>query len=235
MTCEETDKVENTTTTPNYKDDNAKQQLRPRINPDNIRIYTKDKTDPNYNPDEFLLEKEQKLTKQRDEGLITQDEFEEQLTNYTPGQKIIMREDQRKFKEMTKLTEENPNLTKSQLLLNSFDFADFKFKNLLEVSCFRQSMLLGLSAGLGLGTVIFVTSKTVKKTTNWALIGFFSGSIFGWEKCRYQRSQQLDIEKKLKEFQHQQKLKSLEKEQKMKMNENKIQEVDQKKKWYKFW
>lgn len=217
-----------------YKDDTVKQHLKPRINPDNIRIYTKDKTDPNYSPDEFLLEKEHRLAKERDAGLITQDEFEKELTNYTPGQKIIMREEQRKYKELTKLSGEKPNITKKELLLNSFDLDDFKFKNLLEVSCFRQAMLLGLSTGLGLGTVIFITSKTVKKTTNWALIGFFSGSIFGWEKCRYQRSQQLDIEKKLKEFQHQQKLKRVEKEKKL-AEETSTQHVSQQKKWYKFW
>lgn len=231
MASENTDE---STASTGYKDDTVKQKLKPRINPDNIRIYTKDKTDPNYNPDDFLLEKEHKLAKERDAGLITQEEFEKELTNYTPGQKIIMREDQRKYKELTKLRGENPDLTKKDLLLNSFDLEDFKFKNLLEVSCFRQAMLLGLSTGLGLGTVIFITSKTVKKTTNWALIGFFSGSIFGWEKCRYQRSQQLDIEKKLKEFQHQQKLKREVKESKL-AEEITNQQVSQQKKWYKFW
>lgn len=234
MASEENTKVEGSESAPNYKDEVASKQLKPRINPENIRIYRKDKTDPNYNPDEFLLEKEQKLMKQRDAGTITQDEFEEQLTNYTPGQNIIMREDQRKYKELTELSKKDPTLSQNQLLLSSFNLDDFKFKNLLEVSCFRQSMLLGLSTGLGLGTVIFITSKTVSKTTNWALIGFFSGSIFGWEKCRYQRSQQMDIEKKLKEFQHQQKLKSLEKEQKM-VEEATRAANEQKKKWYKFW
>ncbi|XBW36499.1 hypothetical protein QEN19_002076 [Hanseniaspora menglaensis] len=234
MASEEVIKTEENTSIPNYTDETSGKHLRPRINPDNIRIYTKDKTDPNYNPDEFLLEQEQKLTKQRDAGVITQDEFEEQLTNYTPGQKIIMREDQRKYKELTKLSEKDPTLSKNQLLLNSFNFEDFKFNNLLEVSCFRQSMLLGLSTGIGLGAVIFITSKTVKKTTNWSLIGFFSGSIFGWEKCRYQRAQQMDIEKKLKEFQHQQKLKSLENEKRL-IDKSKNVEIEHKKKWYKLW
>lgn len=215
---------------PVYKDEKSSTQLKPKINPENIRIYTKDKSKPDYNPDEFLLEKEQELKKQRDQGLISQSEFDEQLESYTPGQKIVMRDEQRKYKQLQALKEQNPEYTKKDLILRSFSLDDFKFANLLEVSCFRQAMLLGLSTGMGLGTVIFLTTKTVKKTTNWSMIGFLSGSIFGWEKCRYQRSQQSEIENRLKRFQELQKAKAAENQGKP-SNEP---EQD-KKKWYKPW
>ncbi|SGZ41539.1 uncharacterized protein HGUI_03740 [Hanseniaspora guilliermondii] len=215
---------------PVYKDENSNTQLKPKINPDNIRIYTKDKSSPNYNPDEFLLEKEQELKKQRDQGLISQSEFDEQLKSYTPGQKIVMRDEQRKYKQIQELKEKHPEYTKKDLILRSFSLDDFKFSNLLEVSCFRQAMLLGLSTGMGLGTVIFLTTKTVTKTTNWSMIGFFSGSIFGWEKCRYQRSQQSEIENRLRRFQEIQKAKLAENQS------TPSNETDQdKKKWYKPW
>ncbi|GMM41748.1 hypothetical protein FOG51_03175 [Hanseniaspora uvarum] len=218
---------------PQYTDEKSRTQLKPKINPENIRIYTKDKSKPDYNPDEFLLEKEQELKKQRDQGLISQDEFDDQLKSYTPGQKIVMRDEQRKYKQLVALKEQNPEYTKKDLILRSFSFDDFKFSNLLEVSCFRQAMLLGLSTGMGLGTVIFLTTKTVKKTTNWAMIGFFSGSIFGWEKCRYQRSQQSEIENRLKRFQDLQKAKAAETQNNGLPSDEQSKNAE--KKWYKPW
>ena len=219
---------------PQYTDQTASTQLKPKINPENIRIYTKDKSDPNYNPDEFLLEKEQQLKKERDQGLISQDEFDEQLKSYTPGQKIVMREEQRKYLQIKELQEQHPEYSRKDLVLKSFSLDDFKFKNLMEVSCFRQAMLLGISTGVGLGTVIFLTTKTVRKTTNWAMIGFFSGSIFGWEKCRYQRSQQGEVEDRLRQFQELQRVKAAESENKPEEVVNEQAPKD-KKKWYKPW
>ncbi|KAL6941546.1 hypothetical protein ACO0RG_002680 [Hanseniaspora osmophila] len=154
---------------------------------------------------------------------------QEMLTNYTPGQKILLRDTKPKYSE----NEQNSEKTYEQLL-ETFSKDDLKPSNLVVVPCFRQAGLLGLSTMFVVGSVMFISLKNVKRASNWAVAGFGIGSIFGWEKCRYQRRKELQIANKLDALQQ-----AVKEKQEKKLNslqENAAKKAqDQEKSWYKFW
>ncbi|KAL6945153.1 hypothetical protein ACO0QE_002599 [Hanseniaspora vineae] len=164
-----------------------------------------------------------------DEERREQAREQEMLTNYTPGQKILLRDTKPKYSE----NEQNSENAYEQLL-ETFSKDDLKPSNLVVVPCFRQAGLLGLSTMFVVGSVMFISLKNVKRASNWAVAGFGIGSIFGWEKCRYQRRKELQIANKLDALQQAAKEKQ---EKKLKaLQENAVKKSqDEEKSWYKFW
>ncbi|ODQ82102.1 hypothetical protein BABINDRAFT_160298 [Babjeviella inositovora NRRL Y-12698] len=76
---------------------------------------------------------------------------------------------------------------------------DFSPSNMMKIPCFREGMMTGLSALGVLGAITFITSKNVRKATNWGMAGFLLGSCVGWEQCRVVRMRSFENVQQAKE------------------------------------
>lgn len=68
--------------------------------------------------------------------------------------------------------------------LQKIQFLDFSIDHYVGMPCFREAMLTGFQSMGVLGVVTFLIHKNPGKSVNWAVCGFFLGSVVGWEQCR---------------------------------------------------
>ncbi|KAF7722579.1 hypothetical protein EC973_002932 [Apophysomyces ossiformis] len=66
------------------------------------------------------------------------------------------------------------------------------FKDLNRIPCARNSLLYGMGAGLGLGSIRYIATSKVPSAANWAVGAFCGVSIIAFEMCQMQRKQKLE-------------------------------------------
>ncbi|KAH3675558.1 hypothetical protein WICMUC_002647 [Wickerhamomyces mucosus] len=84
--------------------------------------------------------------------------------------------------------------------INSISLSDFQFSNLVKIPCFRDAGLTGLSSMFVLGSIIFITQKSVPKAINWSIGGLLLGSTISWEQCRSKRRREFEFTQKAKDL-----------------------------------
>lgn len=109
-------------------------------------------------------------------------------------QKLLLEDTQPRFNNGAK-----PNNLPIKEAITSIKTDDFKFGNLVSIPCFRTALLTGISSMGVLGTMIFIFQKSPRKASNWAVGGFFLGSTFSWEQCRYKRRKEFEFAEKARE------------------------------------
>ncbi|OBA21187.1 hypothetical protein METBIDRAFT_31770 [Metschnikowia bicuspidata var. bicuspidata NRRL YB-4993] len=62
--------------------------------------------------------------------------------------------------------------------------SDFSLETYVGMPCFREAMITGFQSMGVLGFVTFLIHKNPGRSVNWAICGFFLGSVVGWEQCR---------------------------------------------------
>ncbi|GEQ72715.1 hypothetical protein JCM33374_g6402 [Metschnikowia sp. JCM 33374] len=71
--------------------------------------------------------------------------------------------------------------------LQNLKLSDFTLENYVTMPCFREAILTGFQSMGVLGFVTFFIHKNPRRSANWAVCGFFLGSVVGWEQCRSMR------------------------------------------------
>ncbi|KAG0169103.1 hypothetical protein DFQ28_002289 [Apophysomyces sp. BC1034] len=66
------------------------------------------------------------------------------------------------------------------------------FKDVNRIPCARNSILYGMGAGLGLGSIRYIATSKVPSAANWAVGAFCGVSIIAFEMCQMQRKQKLE-------------------------------------------
>lgn len=116
------------------------------------------------------------------------------LTNYSKGQKILMKDTKPRFDpENNNINSNAPTTEMMKNALDSITVKDFKFESLTEIPCFRDAGMVGFSSMFILGTITLLYHKNPIKATNWATGGLILGSIVGWEQCRLKRKKSMEI------------------------------------------
>lgn len=79
---------------------------------------------------------------------------------------------------------QSPSSTSLMAALQSLGRKDFTVENYISMPCFREALLTGFQSMSVLGAVTFLIHKNPSRSLNWAVSGFFLGSVVGWEQCR---------------------------------------------------
>ncbi|KAI9316996.1 hypothetical protein BX666DRAFT_2027070 [Dichotomocladium elegans] len=66
------------------------------------------------------------------------------------------------------------------------------FKDVGKIPCARNSLLYGMGAGLGLGSIRFFVKRSVPSAANWAVAAFCGVSAIAFEMCQMDRKQKLE-------------------------------------------
>lgn len=129
-------------------------------------------------------------------------------SNYTPGQKILLRDTEPRFQDYNEDNNNNGAADSSivststfKQALNTISKDQFTFENLANIPCFRDAGILGFSAMfvMGMSTAIINRRKPLStklywnKIINWSVGSLLLGSIVGWEQCRLQRRKSFEI------------------------------------------
>ncbi|CAL9731297.1 cytochrome c oxidase assembly protein Cox20p, mitochondrial [Monosporozyma unispora] len=124
-------------------------------------------------------------------------------TNYTPGQKILLKDTDPRFQDNT--TNKTQTTDTSSTLKQAWGTVskeEFTLANLVNIPCFRDAGILGFSAMflMGLSTAIITKKRKPlmgvsywNKIINWSIGGLLFGSVVGWEQCRLQRRKSFEI------------------------------------------
>lgn len=123
-------------------------------------------------------------------------------TNYTPGQKILLRDTPAKFQDSS--SENVPD--QSEMMKQAWDTIsreDFTLDKLSTIPCFRDAIMVGFASMVALGSSMAVfhgrsrsslgTTVYWNKIINWSIGGLLFGSIIGWEQCRLKRRRSFEI------------------------------------------
>lgn len=124
-------------------------------------------------------------------------------TNYTPGQKILLKDTDPRFQDSNSNNTDTPDA--SGILKQAWGTIskeEFTLANMVNIPCFRDAGILGFSAMflMGLSTAIISKRKQPllgvsywNKVMNWSIGGLLFGSVVGWEQCRLQRRKSFEI------------------------------------------
>ena len=136
-------------------------------------------------------------------------------SNYTPGQKILLRDTEPRFQDYNENNNTNTNnngggssgdsstvsTSTFKQALNTISKDQFTFENLVNIPCFRDAGMLGFSAMfvMGISTAIINRRKPLStklywnRIINWSVGSLLLGSVVGWEQCRLQRRKSFEI------------------------------------------
>lgn len=117
----------------------------------------------------------------------TEDTNDEQLTNYSKGQKILLQDTEPRFKESEQQIQNVSNETALKEAVRTIKWQDFSAESLTGIPCFRDAGMVGFSSMFILGSVTLLYHKNPTKAVNWSMCGLLLGSIVGWEQCRLMR------------------------------------------------
>uniref|UniRef100_A0A0B7BVM3 Cytochrome c oxidase assembly protein COX20, mitochondrial n=1 Tax=Arion vulgaris TaxID=1028688 RepID=A0A0B7BVM3_9EUPU len=67
------------------------------------------------------------------------------------------------------------------------------FTRFLKIPCMRNSLLNGISGGLGVGLSYFLFTSNVSKATNWGTGGFLLVLYTTWGVCRFKRAKDAEV------------------------------------------
>jgi cytochrome c oxidase assembly protein subunit 20 len=136
---------------------------------------------------------------------------------------------------------EPPEATVSNAL-KSISLSDYRTFH--QIPCVRPALLNGMVAGFALGGLMFVTGRTMWKSTNWAVWTFVGSSFASYEYCNVQRNREREGMKaavKIVEEKKEEKRVAFE-ERKRRIEEARAakkkaeEEAEaQRRRWYKFW
>ncbi|XP_046849553.1 cytochrome c oxidase assembly protein COX20, mitochondrial-like [Xenia sp. Carnegie-2017] len=56
-----------------------------------------------------------------------------------------------------------------------------------KIPCARESLIFGISTGLFIGSAVFVKTRIIRKSCDYAVGSFAVLSLASWELCSYQR------------------------------------------------
>lgn len=123
-------------------------------------------------------------------------------TNYTPGQKILLKDTDPRFQDNNSNTDAPDASGILKQAWGSVSKEEFTLTNMVNIPCFRDAGILGFSAMflMGLSTAIISKRKQPllgvsywNKVMNWSIGGLLFGSVVGWEQCRLQRRKSFEI------------------------------------------
>ena len=121
----------------------------------------------------------------------------EQLSSYSPGQKILMQDTKPRFDpDQGGAAGSNSAPPSREMMRSAFSnlsLSDFSFAKMSEVPCFRDAGLVGFSAMFIMGSVTLLYHKNPLKAANWATGGLLLGSVVGWEQCRMKRKRSMEM------------------------------------------
>jgi cytochrome c oxidase assembly protein subunit 20 len=133
----------------------------------------------------------------------------------------------------------DPTLSNALKSISLSDFQSFH-----QIPCVRPALLNGMVAGFALGGALFVSGRTVWKSTNWAVWSFLGSSFATYKWCGVQRNREREgmkaavriVEEKKEEkrvaFEERKKRVQGMREAKRKAEEEK---EAQRRRWFRFW
>ncbi|QLQ81930.1 hypothetical protein HG537_0G01840 [Torulaspora globosa] len=138
--------------------------------------------------------KQNEVEKSEDDGLKN-DSRQEQLTNYSRGQRILLEDTKPRFngeisQSQLAVSQEEANFKKAW---KSISKDDFSFGKLTAIPCFRDAGLIGFSCMFVTGAVTFLYHKNPSRSANWSVGGLLLGSVVGWEQCRLRRKRSFQV------------------------------------------
>ncbi|KIW00844.1 uncharacterized protein PV09_07604 [Verruconis gallopava] len=118
------------------------------------------------------------------------------------------------------------------------------YKTFHQIPCVRPALLNGMMAGFALGSVLFITGRTVWKSTNYAVWGFIGSSAVGYKWCGVQRNREkegmraavkiIDEKKEEKRLAYEERKRKIEEMREAKRKAEEEEKAAQRR-WYKFW
>ena len=120
---------------------------------------------------------------------------EKPLTNYSPGQKILLQDTKPHFNDPATAQQTKPVIDSQTFkqAWNTLSWKEFTPEKLTEIPCFRDAGMVGFSSLFVVGSLMFIYHKNPMKATNWGLGSLLLGSMVGWEQCRLKRKHSFEI------------------------------------------
>ncbi|KAI5806290.1 hypothetical protein EDC01DRAFT_626374 [Geopyxis carbonaria] len=162
-----------------------------------------------------------------------------------PQQSQVNGEDQKRYLAPPAVTDSIANDYSDRIVPSITD--GFKtiqwndFKKVHQQPCVRDSYLLGMGTGFGIGGLRFVLGGGVPKACNWAVASFVTSSLISYEFFQYRRNKEKEGVRRAMEIIERKRLeketKLLERKQKalQEAKDKVAREALQQKPWYKIW